>query len=135
MTRVTDEFKSRKQIAFDLSQELLKEHHPNKPQLKKPHVKGYAELKTFFKSEKWEHRQGSVYASVKELTYIEITEIMYRASKKMPWLPKCLTAIDVTNIGNQHSLMDELQVIARQIEKENQKQPMKPLPTKPIKPN
>jgi hypothetical protein len=47
--------------------------------------------------------------------------------EKMPWLNKCLNAIDVTNIGRQHSLMQavensviKLEAMQKESEKETE---------------
>ena len=39
-----------------------------------------------------------------------------REVEKMPWLNKCLNAIDVTNIGRQHSLMQAVENSAIRLE-------------------
>ena len=99
-----------KQIAFDLAQELLKKHYP-KPKVPYPQYekKAYKDLKRFFKSENWSHRQGSVYISNTALEDFEISILLENLSGKMPWLFRCINELDVTDIGERHSLKMELE--------------------------
>jgi len=101
---------SRKQIAFDLKQDLLKRHYPKPKAEVNPqyHTKAYRDMKSFFKGQNWEHRQGSVYVSNDLLTYFNISDILDKIAIKMPWLHLCAGEIDVTNVGEQHSLKEEL---------------------------
>lgn len=100
---------SRKQIAFDLRQEDLKEHYG------KNHENSYRDLKDFFKKSNWEHRQGSVYASKGAVSYPAIHDLLKEAVKKMPWLDKCARRIDVTEVGAEHDLRDALKEIAKEV--------------------
>ncbi|MCL2176573.1 MAG: hypothetical protein FWB72_01275 [Firmicutes bacterium] len=102
--------KSRKQIAFDLKQEWLKEYYP-KPAitLNPDHYKNaYYDLKRFFIKERWAHRQGSVYTSNYKLDDSEVSDIIDKLAKAMPWLTKCVRAIDVTDVSSQHCLKHRL---------------------------
>jgi len=100
---------SRKQIAFDLSQEELKEHYG------KNHINSYRDLRDFFKKNNWEHSQGSVYVSREPTSYEDMQYLLEEAVKKMPWLEKCAKSIDVTEIGAQHSLKEVLREVSEEV--------------------
>jgi len=89
---------SRKQIAFDLSQDELKKHYG------KNHENAYRDLKVFFKNNDWEHNQGSVYTSKNPLTNHVIQDLVKRAVYEMPWFGYSVKKMNVTDIGNFHDL-------------------------------
>ena len=112
---IEPELKSRKQIAFDLKQDLLKKYYP-KPKVNlnsQYYKKAYGDLKEFFKNENWEHRQGSVYTSRDILTYYDVAKLMEKIAKDMPWLSDCVDTIDVTNVGEYHSLKQTLEAATK----------------------
>jgi len=107
------DIESRKQISFDLKQDLLKEYYPN-PKLSKSqghHKNAYKDIKKFFKKEGWEHRQGSVYASKQAMTHLSVLRMVDKLAQQMPWLHKCIevNGIDITDIGDNYSLYKDLQ--------------------------
>ncbi|MDR2167645.1 MAG: hypothetical protein LBE35_07335 [Clostridiales bacterium] len=108
-----------KQIAFDLVQDLLKEHYP-KPKVPYPQyeTKAYKDLLKFFQNENWSHRQGSVYISNAPLKDFEVSWILDRMAEKLPWLYKCTSELDITDIGEEHSLKDRLEAITKAAEAE-----------------
>ena len=99
--------KKRKQITFDLSQKSLKQFYPhNEKSLNLLYYKkAYADINRFMKKNGFEHRQFSVYVSVKKHTATDINLLIYDLSKEFTWFKKCVTQIDVTDIGTQHSLL------------------------------
>lgn len=110
---------TRKQITFDLSDQKLKIFYP-KPKFSinpKYHNKAWGDIARFMKKNGFEHRQRSVYASLNPMTRAEVLILVDRMAEKMPWLHKCLNAIDVTNIGRQHSLMRVIENSAIRLEK------------------
>ncbi|MDE6014231.1 MAG: hypothetical protein K2H41_00830 [Acetatifactor sp.] len=101
---------SRKQITFDLSQDALAKNYP-RPQFSinpKFYKKAYKDISRFMKEEGFEHRQYSVYDSREKMTSFDITEMLERLAKRMPWLYPCVNDIDVTIIGKQHSVKEVL---------------------------
>ena len=81
----------------------------------KYHNKSVGRYCTFYEKNGFEHRQRSVYASLNPMTRAEVL-VLIDSMEKMPWLNKCLNAIDVTNIGRQHSLMQAVENSAIRLE-------------------
>jgi virulence-associated protein VapD len=102
---------SRKQITFDLSQKALETYYPRPKASTNPkfYKKAYTDISRFMSKNGFEHRQFSVYTSKERITNTDITLFMADLAKEMPWLSKCVNQIDVTNIGNQHSLLQSLE--------------------------
>lgn len=111
---------TRKQITFDLSDKNLKLYYPHAKHTVNPnyHKKAWKDIAKFMSKNGFEHRQYSVYASKEVMTSAKINALMKMMVKTMPWLYKCLNAIDVTNIGQQHSLMSVVEKAAIKYEKE-----------------
>ena len=108
----------RRQITFDLGENKLKMHYPKPLFTLNPryHKKAWGDIAKFMKKQGFEHRQYSVYASQKTMTSVELNILIRNMVKQMPWLNKCLNAIDVTDIGEQHSLMKAVEVAAIELE-------------------
>ena len=106
---------SRKQIAFDLSQDALKLYYPHTdpPQNPQFYKKAYADIQRFMTANGFEHRQYSVYTSVGRLTNLDVIALMERMAERFPWLSACVNELDVTNIGVQHSLKLTLEEATR----------------------
>lgn len=106
-TQEVIEAPSRKQITFDLSDKMLKSVYPRPRLTVNPnyHKKAWRDIARFMKKNGFEHRQYSVYASDSEMTGAQVNALVRTMVMRMPWLYKCLNAIDVTNIGERHSLM------------------------------
>lgn len=94
-----------KAINFDLSVHELEKYYPD-------YRKAYYDVKSFFKKQGFEHRQGSGYVSKKKLTQADIIDLLDVMNAELPWMSDCVTKIDVTNIGAQHDLKDLLKDIA-----------------------
>ena len=106
-TKVSHKGTLRKQITFDLSDKKLKLYYP-KPSFTinpKYHNKAWKDISKFMKENGFEHRQRSVYTSYVPMTRAEILALIDKMVQTMPWLDKCLNAIDVTNVGRQHNLL------------------------------
>lgn len=101
---------NKKQITFDLNQEALKKNYPQPEHTLNPQYfkKAYASIQRFMSKNGFEHRQYSVYTSIDKLTTVDVVKLMQDLAKEMPWLSECVNQIDVTNIGNQHSLLNSL---------------------------
>ena len=106
---------SRKQIAFDLSQDALKQYYPHTdpPQNPQFYKKAYADIQRFMTANGFEHRQYSVYTSVGRLTNLDVIALMEQMAERFPWLSACVNELDVTNIGVQHSLKLTLEEATR----------------------
>ena len=91
---------SRKQIAFDLSQEDLAKHYPRPREglSENYHTKAYDDIKTFFTKNNWMHNQGSVYASKELLTHSDVNDLLRKVGKEIPWLGLCVKEINITDI-------------------------------------
>ena len=103
--------KKRKEITFDLNQSKLKEFYP-KPVNSRDELfykKAYKDIRRFMVKNSFLWRQGSVYVSIEKLTRMDIAELAIRMVKTLPWLGKCVNAIDVADISEQqYSLLDYL---------------------------
>lgn len=98
---------SRKQITFDLNDNKLKSIYPRSKVTLNPkyYKKAWKDIARFMERNGFEHRQCSVYASQKEMTGMDVNALIMAMAIRMPWICKCLDAIDVTNIGEQHDLI------------------------------
>lgn len=94
-----------KAINFDLSVHELEKYYSD-------YRKAYYDVKSFFKKQGFEHRQGSGYVSKKKLTQADIIDLLDVMNTELPWMNDCVTRIDATNIGVQHDLKDLLKDIA-----------------------
>lgn len=97
------ERKYRKAINFDLDTRKLKTLYPGGD-----YHAAYYDLRRFFASHGFEHRQGSGYLSQAKLTSADIYDLMDDLSQAFPWLGSCTNKIDVTNISQQHDLLELL---------------------------
>lgn len=98
---------TRKQITFDLSENRLKLNYPRPKFTVNPryHTKAWSDIAKFMGKQDFEHRQYSVYTSNKPISDLDVNILIQAMVQRMPWLKKCLNAIDVTEVGEQHSLM------------------------------
>lgn len=109
---------NRKQITFDLSQKALAKNYPKSKITINPkfYKKAYKDISQFMKVNGFEHRQYSVYTSKDCLTTYDIVDLMEKLSKEFPWLYFCVNEIDVTDIGEQHSVKEILGEFSQQEE-------------------
>lgn len=92
--------KSRRAIHFDLKESLFKKYYP-----KKDYKQAYKDICLFMENNGFIHRQWSGYFSVKPLTFADLTDIIDKMWNQFPWLEKCATKFDVTNIGKTYDLL------------------------------
>lgn len=99
--------KSRKQIAFDLSHEALRQHYPHRETVQDPQFfkRAYKDIQRFMDANGFERRQHSVYVSTEELTTLDVAVLIRRMASQLPWLGQCAEKVDTTDIGAQHSLL------------------------------
>ena len=109
---------SRKQIAFDLCQESLKQSYPQS------YTQAYYDIRRFMKDHGFEHRQSSVYVSLDRLTTLDVIRLMEQLAAEFPWLSRCVNKIDVADIGAQHSLKKVLENASRPLSVEREKFPL-----------
>lgn len=65
----------------------------------------YNQIKKYLLCRKFEHRQGSGYVSIENMTDSSIFAMIQKMSIEFVWLKTCVKQIDVTNIGKQFSLI------------------------------
>lgn len=98
-------------IAFDLVQAQLEQHYPRPDNSKDKRYfkRAYKDIKWFMRAHGFIHRQYSAYVSKDRLGMTEIYVLIREMSRQMPWLAKCVSAIDVADIDEkQFSLIDIL---------------------------
>lgn len=93
----------RKAINFDLDTHRLKAFYTDGD-----YHTAYYDLRHFFAAHGFEHRQGSGYLSAAKLTSADIYDLMDDLAQAFPWLGQCVNKIDVTNISQQHDLLELL---------------------------
>ena len=93
-----------KAINSDLDTHKLQAHYPGTN-----YRTAYYDLRRFFEKHGFEHRQGSGYISLSKLATADIYDLMDNLTQELPWIGKCVNKIDVTNIGQQHDLIDLVQ--------------------------
>lgn len=80
-------------LNFDLKLKLLRKYYP-----KKNILNAYKDIKSFMIKNDFLHRQWSGYRSNEMLTDWQVAELMLEMRNELPWIDKCSTKIDVTNI-------------------------------------
>lgn len=91
--------KSKKQIAFDLDTNKLKEYYPTENW-----QNAYYDIKTFLKKNHFEHTQGSVYTSKNNITFANVINIIKKINLEFSWLNVCMKDCKVSNVPKQYSL-------------------------------
>ena len=108
---------SKKQITFDLKQKSLQKFYPKPENTENArfYKKAYADIKRFMQKNGFQHRQYSVYISNVRMTNVDVVLLMQDLNAALPWFFQCVTEIDVTNIGTQHSLLQSIDDVADDI--------------------
>ena len=119
---------SRKQIAFDLCQESLKQSYPQS------YTQAYYDIRRFMKNHGFEHRQSSVYVSLDKLTTLDVVSLTEQLAMALPWLSRCINEIDVANIGVQHSLKKVLENASLPLSVELEEFPLEAAAPQPARP-
>lgn len=86
-------------LNFDLKLKLLKQYYP-----KKNFLNAYRDIKSFMTKNGFSHRQWSGYRSNEKLTDAQIGMLMLEMRETLPWVEKCSTKIDITNIGKMYDI-------------------------------
>ena len=92
-----------KAINFDLDTHLLSEYHPSGD-----YRRAYYDMMKFFKNHNFVHKQGSGYVSKVKLTTQDIYELISDLCEEYPWIIECVNEFDVTNVGVQYGLVDDI---------------------------
>ena len=92
---------TRKAINFDLSTADLKKYFKNT-------AEAYNQIKNFMLQNGFEHRQYSGYVSKEAMEDDDVALIAFNFTRQFRWLSHCTQKFDVTDIGDQHDLMDIL---------------------------
>lgn len=93
--------KKKRAINFDLNIASLKKYYS-----KSNPKNAYREIGKFFYNNDFDHRQGSGYVSRKPLSKTEVLHLIDQLNKTFPWLDKCSTHIDLTDIGQTYDLKE-----------------------------
>lgn len=90
-----------KALYFDLCIKDLKEHYsrtnPNG---------SYRKIQDYLVKRNFSHEQYSGYHSRNQTTDLEVFDLIRAMSLELPWLPQCLNHFEVTNVGENHDLMN-----------------------------
>ena len=110
---------SRKQIAFDLNQKSLKRLYPRGgSQSEYFYKRAYSDIQNFMLKNGFSHRQYSVYESEKPFSKDDIGVLCEKLVMEFPWISNCINEIDVTYIGEKHSIKDTILDFYNNIQKE-----------------
>lgn len=69
----------------------------------------YYELRIFLEKNGFIHRQGSGYVSEYSMNQMEIHLLARKMADELPWTKSCIREIDVTTVGKQYSLLNDIQ--------------------------
>lgn len=103
----------KKAINFDLDTKKLE------AQFGRNYHNKYYKLEQDLEKLDFEHRQGSGYVSKKELTDRQAKNRIKTLTKQNPWLADCSKTVDITNVGQQYSVLDVIQQTAQNINTKN----------------
>lgn len=91
-----------KSIEFDLDTKKLQEYYSD-------YRTAYKDIRRFMTKHGYIHRQGSVYNSKDKLFETDILVLVNTLKEHFSWASTCIKAFDVANIGQQHSMLMQLQ--------------------------
>lgn len=89
----------RKQLTFDIDTKVAKEILG-----KSNYTTAYSNIKSYMKSRRWIHIEGSVYMSQKPMSNTMVALFISDLKKQYPYLSKCIRNIHQSDISNIHSL-------------------------------
>ena len=114
-SRIINEVLSRKAINFDLDTAMMNAYGV--------YPLGYKILQNEFEKAGYTHRQGSGYISNDLLTSDDVYQFIKKVTTKYEWLSPCVKEVDVTDISNQHSMLNTMRSTASVVWKD------RPIPT------
>lgn len=95
----------KKAINFDLDSAKLREEFGEGGRRK-----AYHRIGRFLKQEGFEHRQWSGYVSDNPRSNAEMYDIIDRLAQNNLWLDTCVRRFDVTNVGSESDMIDEISI-------------------------
>lgn len=93
----------RKAVNFDLNDNLLKQYYPSKS-----YKNAWRDIKKFLLKSNFVHRQYSGYVSNSGMSMAEAGNIIGKMARKWYWLNKSVMQFDVTNVGQEYSLIPKI---------------------------
>jgi virulence-associated protein VapD len=72
--------------------------------------KAYRRIGSFLQKEGFGHRQWSGYTSERPISNAEMYDIVDRLARSNPWLNECVNRFDVTNVGSESDMLDEIRL-------------------------
>lgn len=96
----------RRQVYLRLSERKLKKHYPHPKFTLNPkyYRKAWKDIEKIMAAQGFECNNHSLYISAEPITNAKVNIILNAMGKALPWLPKCLAAIDIESIGKQRDL-------------------------------
>lgn len=88
-----------KAFNFDLVIAELKQHYPDGH-----HTKAYKDIQIFMRKNGFSHRQGSGYRSERQMSDVEVLNIVEKLHTEFPWFANCVNKFDVTDVGEVYDL-------------------------------
>ena len=101
--------KTRKAINFDLDTKALDLLFGNNYHSK------YKKIERDLDKLGFVHRQGSGYVSLKELSDRDVEKKIKQLTKQNPWLATCSKVFDITNVGEQYSVLNVITTTAKNL--------------------
>jgi virulence-associated protein VapD len=101
------EQRRRKAINFDLDSAMLRREFGESGRRK-----AYYRIAQFLKKEGFGHRQWSGYVSDQPRSNAEMYDIIDRLAQDNLWLDKCVNRFDITNVGSESDMRDEISLAA-----------------------
>lgn len=83
--------------------------------------KAYHDIEKYMQEHGCIHRQGSSYISEKAMSQKDVVRFMDGLCRELPWLSECLSGFDVTDIGKQHGLLDDIREMCEAYSNEKEK--------------
>ncbi|MDR0514020.1 MAG: hypothetical protein LBG81_02495 [Coriobacteriaceae bacterium] len=100
----------RKAVNFDLDSASLREVFGEAGRRK-----AYSRIGSFLHKEGFEHRQWSGYVSARPISNAEMYDIIDRLAQSNLWLNQCVNRFDVTNVGSQSDMLDEIRLATESV--------------------
>lgn len=92
--------RTKKAINFDLNNNLLKQNYPSKN-----YRKAWYDIKKYFESHDFIHRQYSGYISKNNILMTDVFNLVYELTIQHPWLKTSVMKFDVTIVTNEYNLL------------------------------
>ena len=93
----------RKAINFDLNDNLLKKYYPSKS-----YKNAWKDIKKYFESKNFTHRQYSCYVSNDFISMADVVNVVKKLSDQYIWLSLVAMVFDVTIVGEEYDLLPRI---------------------------